>query len=88
MEGWVVIPLGGMFLGLVAMLLGHREKVLKGRGADTKLRSDYDSLKNEHQEFVLGVDSRIRKLEERILLLEARLRQSGDSGENQQVRRG
>jgi hypothetical protein len=88
MDGWVVIPLAGIFLGLVAMILEHREKVLKGRGADTKLQSDYDSLASEYREFVLGVDSRIQKLEERIRLLEARLRQSGDSGESQQVRRG
>ncbi len=88
MDDWVIVALAGMFFGIVAMLLEHREKILKGRGADTKLQSDYDSLKNDHQEFVLGVDSRIRKLEERILLLEARIRQSGDSGENQQVRRG
>lgn len=88
MEDWIVIPVVAMFVYVVALLLEHREKMMKGHGADAKLSSEHEKLAEEHQEFVLGVDARIGKLEERIRLLEARLRQSGESGESQQVKRG
>jgi hypothetical protein len=48
---------------------------------------DKDALMSEYQEFVLGVDARIQRLEDRIRLLEGKLRQESRSDDSQQIRR-
>lgn len=49
---------------------------------------DNDALTSEYQDFVLGVDARIQRLEDRIRLLEGKLRQESQSEDTQQIRRG
>lgn len=96
MDGWVIIAALAVFctlglpmlIGLSKVILDHRQKMAAIRSNNEAASGDLDRLSGEYQEFVLGVDSRIQKLEERIRLLEARLRQSGDSNDTQQIRRG
>ncbi|GEM_PF-3994636 len=92
MESWVIVVVAvvglPMLVGIVAIVLEHREKMAAIRKNKDAAKGELDQLSSEYQEFVLGIDSRMQKMEERIRLLETRLRQSGDSGENQQVRRG
>ncbi|MHB1456591.1 MAG: hypothetical protein ACYC0V_06720 [Armatimonadota bacterium] len=53
-----------------------------------KENPDVHALTTAYQEFVLGVDARIQRLEDRIRLLEGKLRQEGQSDDTQQIRRG
>ncbi len=92
MEGWVIVAVVAvglpMLLGLVAIVLEHWQKMAAVRTKTEAARQDLDHLSGEYQEFVLGVDARLRKMEERLRLVEARQRQSGGSDDTQQVRRG
>lgn len=89
MEIFFAIPIVAIIMGVS---FAAYEASLKHKREMAKLRNnenpDNDTLASEYQEFVLGVDARIQRLEDRIRLLEGRLRQDTQSDETQQIRRG
>ena len=90
---WVLIPLAALFIGLVAVVLEHREKMMKASLGQTQkdgktTATAIEQLTSDYQEFVLGVDARLQRLEDRIRRLESRTQQTGGSEDTQQVHRG
>jgi Sec-independent protein translocase protein TatA len=100
MDNWVIIVIVGivcvigipvglpMLIGLVAVVLDHRKAMADVKAKKKVAGVDQEKLSTDYQEFVLGVDARLQKIEERLRLVESRQRQSGESGESQQIRRG
>ncbi len=92
MESWVIVVIVAvglpMLVGMVAIVLEHWEKMAAMKARRKADGADQNRLSHEYQEFVLGVDARLQKIEERLRLIESRQRQSGDSGESQRIRRG
>lgn len=76
-----------LLIPIIAMLLKHQQQMATLQPDDSAIDSKFEQLTGEYQDFVLGVDSRIQRLEERIRTLEGKLRQAGESEDNQQVRR-
>ncbi|MHB1001543.1 MAG: hypothetical protein ACYC27_20070 [Armatimonadota bacterium] len=87
--GWVLIPITAIVLGL---LYAFSEEYMKHRREMMKMKLEHKQANNtapdEYQEFVLGVDTRIQRLEDRIRLLESKLRQNGESEDIQRINRG
>lgn len=83
------IPIVAIIFGILykayEVSLQHKQEMATIRKNDNP---DKDALTSEYQEFVLGVDARIQRLEDRIRLLEGKLRQEAQSDDTQQIRRG
>lgn len=86
---FALIPITAIVLGI---MFATYESYLKHKREMATLRKDEskskDELASEYQEFVLGVDSRVQRLEDRIRVLEGRLREGAASEDTQQVGRG
>jgi hypothetical protein len=66
--------------------LKHEHEASANSEEQSEKAADIAELTEQYQEFVLGVDSRAKRLEDRIRAMESKIAQS-ESGENQSIRR-
>lgn len=77
-----------LMIPILAIWIKHKERMAQLRASGGETSEAFEKLRAEYQEFVLGADARIHRLEDRIKQLESKLRQSGEPGEYQDLRRG
>lgn len=74
-----------LMIGLIDVVTKHKQRMAELHASGGTTSEAFEKLREEYQEFVLGSDARIHRLEERIRTLESKQRQAGEYGE---VRRG
>lgn len=70
-----------MMIPILALVFKHQQEMETIRASAAVPKDELQRLRSEYEDFVFGADTRIRKLEDRVKLLESRLRQTGTSAD-------
>ncbi|MHB1001542.1 MAG: hypothetical protein ACYC27_20065 [Armatimonadota bacterium] len=84
---WVFLTIAtvlGLSYEFAVAYMIHKKEMAKINLEKNQINDSSD----EYQDFVLGADARFQRLEDRIRLLESKLRQSSESEDVQRINRG